>query len=277
VDHWVRVRGAGAELKKFCPRERGEWAAGPASLGPKFNLRAFPEADGLMSKTDLKLAAGYSAYVTVNPKLERFVVERTFGERAEHGIRPPREGALALVARGSVGPVRIPAAQRLAPGKLSYWDYHLVLSPEFRRYSVPLAAFRYRGIEQRPITTLHSIAIQSSEVAKVHASIDVAGVALAAAGPRLGPITEPATGVSLKIVGPQRKDLTVHHAPAKGAEVKLPGPPGRQVAIADARGGKVWLCYREESGAESCDPPDAPSTRYTLPTPAGVPSLIADI
>jgi hypothetical protein len=276
LDYRVQVHLAGTTLARICQRDRGEWAAGPESLKPTFSRRPFEAAESLVVEGDLKLGEGFAATAGENPQGARLVVERTFGARAEHGIRPPRGAGLAVVARGNVGPIRVSAAQRLGRGNLNYWDYYLVLSPAFRRYVIPLSDFRFRGPENRPLAMLHSLALQTASPAARGSTMEIASLGLTSQGPRLGAMTRGPSGVTLRIVGSKGQPATVRWLDGKAALVRRDVPAAGSVRIDDPAARKVWVCYGEANRAEACDPPDAPATRYLLPPAAGQPLVIDD-
>lgn len=273
LDHQVRVEEGTRTLRGECHRDRGEWAAGPKRLAPQTDADEPDEAEPLLVGLGVKLGGSFSATVTESAP-ERLVVERTFGVRSGHGMRPPKRGAFVLVARGTLGPVRLSLAERVGPGKLHYWDYYLDLDRVFRRYVIPLEAFRYRGPENRAMVTVHSLAIQSAEPAPPRASLEIAGLGLSGPAPRLAELTATADGVKVKVRG-ARPNLKLHLSSASGEEA-LEVPNHGRLTLKHGRAQKAWLCYEEGPGVQGCDPPDAPRTRYAVPERPGGAVLLDD-
>ena len=281
ADHSVAMTLGKQTLRLVCRRYRGSWAAGPEALGLMAGYRRMPAATAVVGRrgkaAPTGLApAGFRARVTRPAGIARLVVERTFGRRSGYGIRPGPRAALELVVRSNVGAVQVVASRRR--GKvLQYWDYSLALEPRFRRYHIPLSAFRFRGRPtDKRMNTLHGVSLRSLAPAKVGDEIAIATLAVRKAAARITDIAREASAVTVATEYAESGSYLM--AVAAGAGPKQ----AKRVAVAKKTRTRlppsterVWLCWGDQAQT-SCDPPDAPLSTYRVPPKKEAPFLIDD-
>ncbi len=268
--HRVRFKRNGHEITLWA--NRGAWAAGPEGIEIERNRGGIRTPFELVCSGDVVLTHGFAAAVLANPDRKRLTVERTLGYSESDGIRPQGHSALVLIAKGSVGPVRVTVATRVKD-QLQYRDYELVLDPDFRRFEIPLAAFRPRQGGRSAPPSMHSIAISTALTPTDTSSITVGFLGLGDVGPHIQRIDATPHGARVLLAGPPRSDRQLFFATdAAVATIDVKKNP---VEIGDPITQKVWLCHRHEQ-ATVCDPPDAPHTYYLRPPRAGESLLIDD-
>ena len=136
--HRVELRIGTREHRLWC--QRGTWAAGPEGIELTRTRRGVRLPHQFVRSGDIQLVRGFAASVKANPDRREIVLERSFGRGKSQGIRPAREDALIVVAKGTVGPVRVTLVERVGK-RLRYFDGALVLDPTFRRFELPLKSF----------------------------------------------------------------------------------------------------------------------------------------
>lgn len=271
--HRLRFTRGGRAFEVWA--NRGSWAAGPEGLEITRRPRGVRAPEQLVAIDDVELALGYSASAEAPAQDRPLILERSFGKPAGQGIRPEDKGALVLVARGTVGPVKLTLASRHGKA-LEYFDDALVLEPGWRRYVLPLAAFRSR-IARTKIESIHTLAIESSLPATRGSTIAIGYVGLGARGPSLERLERNGDRVKLSLKG-GRADLRLAYTRSGTAaleparELKTPRSP---VELGDPLAQKAWICWGPTE-APACDPPDAPRTYRLIPPAARQPFLIDD-
>jgi hypothetical protein len=128
--HRLRFTRGGRAFEVWA--NRGSWAAGPEGLEITRRPRGARAPEQFVAIDDVELALGYSASVESPAQDRPLILERSFGKPAGQGIRPEDKSALIVVARGTVGPVKLTVASRHGKA-LEYFDEALVLEEGWRR------------------------------------------------------------------------------------------------------------------------------------------------
>lgn len=271
--HRLRFTRGGRAFEVWA--NRGSWAAGPEGLEITRRPRGVRALEQLVAIDDVELALGYSASAEAPAQDRPLILERSFGKPAGQGIRPEDKGALIVVARGTVGPVKLTLASRHGKA-LEYFDEALVLEPSWRRYVLPLAAFRSR-IARTKIESIHTLAIESALPATRGSTIAIGYVGLGARGPRLERLERSGDAVKLHLSG-ARADLRLAYTrsgTAAQAPARQERAPKTPVELRDPLAQKAWICWGPAE-APACDPPDAPKTYRLIPPAPRQPFLIDD-
>ncbi len=275
--HLITLQSAAGELHLWA--NRGIWFTLPKSgitLKTEENLRGFGAQ--LHLARDVLVARGFSAKVQSLHGKCHLEIGRTIGRETGYGIRVHRGEAVVLIARGNVGAVQLTASQRLSRTHMQYRDYQLALSPNWRRYVIPLAAFLPRTEPQRRLQRLHSVAIRQFHPAKTGDNIEVDYLGITKAGPRIRAINRSSKGVELAITGRYvPADLLIASRDAEAENLRrisldtLKGP-----LMLGPQAERLWISYQDAPGLELCDPPDAPLSSYALPPTGKKPLLVDD-
>lgn len=252
---------------------RGEWSAGPEELDPE--SPRLPLKSGLVELKDLMLARGSfvrvpRASATVPLEIGRSLV------RAEDPALPLADAkALVIIARGTLGPVKLVLTDRGPKNQPRYFDYPLLLGPNYRRLVVPLEAFAPREGSAK-LKGIARVSVQSLEPLAGGAEIEVDYLGLARRVPR----------VRWTKQSGERVETLLRDAPADARIRTDDGGTGPRADVAPNKLGvavvssalarRYWACWGEAGGRGSCDPPDAPATAYALPVPPGLPVTIDD-
>lgn len=268
--HRLRFTRGGRAFEVWA--NRGSWAAGPEGLEITRRPRGARAPEQLVAIDDVELALGYSASVEQPAQDRPLILERSFGKPAGQGIRPEDKSALILVARGTVGPVKLTVASRHGKA-LEYFDEALVLEEGWRRYVLPLAAFRSR-VARTKIESIHTVAIESALPATRGSTIAIGYVGLGARGPRIERLERSGDRVKLSIQG-GRADLRLAYTRSGTASSEPARQQKAPFELTDPLAQKAWICWGPVDAA-ACDPPDAPRTYRLIPPAPRQPFLIDD-
>lgn len=265
----------GARLHRlWC--QRGTWAAGPEGLELTRTRRGVRLPHVFVRRDDIQLVRGFAVSVRANPERREVVLERTFGKGRSQGVRPSKQDVLIVVAKGTVGPVRVTLVERVG-ARLRYFDGALVLDPRFRRFELPLSTFEAREPNTR-LGSLHSIAIETVLPPVAGSTVTVAFLGLGRPTLRIAGMKRTPKGVTTVIAsGPLAARSQVSWFGPSGGEVESLALSGRApTPLPDDAAEKIWLRAELASGVEVTDPPDAPHTYYLRPPEAGDALLVDD-
>jgi hypothetical protein len=247
-----------------------------------------PELGRFGHPDDVILAPGFGAAVGRNADIKNFSIGRSLGRDEGYGIALDKQRqSLVITARGTVGPVVINLTQRIGPDELKYWEYHLAVGEEMKRYEVPLRKFIPRGGASKPLTSIHSITLRVLNPVKKGDQVVVDFFGLAKEGVALTSIDlDSPTQATARLIGAKDQPCALYYKDASGHKAKLYVDDNRFLLPREAR--TVWVCF-EKSRASApgeeilraderitvCDPPDAPLTTYQVP-PNGDDPLVVD-
>ncbi len=252
---------------------RGEWSAGPEDLDPE--SPRLPLKSGLVDLKDLMLARGHFVRVPKANSLLPLEIGRSLVRVEDPALPLADAKALVIIARGTLGPVKLVLTDRGPKNQPRYFDYPLLLGPSYRRYVVPLEAFAPREGSAK-LKGIARVSVQSLEPLAGGAELEVDYLGLARRAPH----------VRWAKKGGERIDLLLRDAPADarvrtddgGTGPRTDVAPNAQgiAVVSSAAARRFWACWGEAGGRGTCDPPDAPATAYALPVPPGLPVMIDD-
>ena len=241
---------------------RGSWYARPARLHIGQNVLATPST-AFQSRDDVLLASGMS--FRSGAAGARLLVGRTMGFESGKGVALPKGGSLVIVARASLGAMRLTLSERIGPKALRYYDYPLVMTPRMRRYVIPLSALTPRDLRRgAPPRTMHSLTLESYGHARAGSSLDLELLGLRLDATRITSLRRSGKTLQLRWQG---KATTAHVGWLDAAGKQHQKVAGRLVQLPNSTRA-LWLCYGEGSHG-GCYPADAPLTRIAPPPVPG--------
>ncbi|MFO0726671.1 MAG: hypothetical protein U1E65_22985 [Myxococcota bacterium] len=252
---------------------RAEWGLGPESVEPESPRR--PQPSGLIDLGDLMLSRGVFARLPRAPERDPFEVGRALVRAEDPPIGLGDMKALVLIARGTIGPARVTLTDRGPKGQTRYYDEAILLTPNYRRYVIPLDAFVPRETTGK-LSGIARVSLHSLEHLGSGAEVEIDYLGLSKRSPRVAVKKRMGEKVELVVSGMLPNTRVRTDDGGAGPKADLPPDARGSALVSSAIARRFWACWGEGEGHGACDPPDAPATAYALPPPDGLPRILDD-
>ncbi|MCP4602263.1 MAG: hypothetical protein GY847_17390 [Proteobacteria bacterium] len=282
--HYIRLSLDTSQVNIFA--NRGVWFSSIKDRHAATSRMNY-QFDGVDRVDDVMLAAGFNVSIgRRSGNASDIAVGRTLGFDSGYGLLlDNKQRVLVLIAKSTVGPVTITISQRLNAKTVQYWDYNMVLGPRIKRYEIPLKKFKRRGKSTRPLTSIHSVSLNSFRPVNAGDKIAVKYFGLSSGGPFVSTITrDHRLGSIVEIEGASRQNSFLYFRDKERNESTLPLKSNKIRVPENAR--EVWVCYSRQSVHDNgpiggqrgnvsiCDPPDAPMSTYGVITGKDDPLIV---